>query len=316
MSQILTNDMHPSLGKLLEYHRKNMHLTREELSDGVCSSRYLLDLEKDNKQPTLYMMNLLCDKLNLNLFDEYALLIQHHNIETHKRIVELNEHIATHNLEAIRKLVAECDELSDFKYGEPYFFLIYLKTLILLCGNNDTEGAVSLAYSTIKEVYPSIGTNAFTCNNLTNSQLNLLLIAASYSADLGKQTQAKQLYVNVLSYLKHNLQAPQFVVNRNHHYEINLYSTIYFNYFSDFHDTGEYLEEYLDFLLDFQKNSKNETNQAKLFFCKAYILLHHGDKERAKIYYYAAYYNGLLLLGEETTTSIQNLLFPDGNPFS
>lgn len=310
-----TTACHPSFGELLKYHRNNLNMTRDQLSDGICSSRYIFDLERGDKHPTLFMINQLCDKLHINLYDEYSLILLHHDLDTHKRILKLNNCVADKDIETVRKLINEYKDFEAFQFGEPHYILTYFRTLDLLYNECDIGAAVDLAYNTLKEAHPELERGNQTPLALTNGELQLFYIAASYSIDVGKIEQAKYLYAHILSYLKKELSDSHYVVNRNRHFEINMYTNVYYNYFSDFHETGEYLEEYLDFLLDFQKNSKNETNQAKLFFCKAYILLHRGDKERAKIYYYAAYYNGLLLLGEETVTSIQDLLFPDGNPF-
>lgn len=315
MNQQNNTEQHPSFGELLRYHRNQSNLTRDQLSDGICSSRYIYDMEKGDKLPTLFMMNQLCDKLHINLYDEYSLILQRHNLETHERMLKLDACVHTKDISMVRKLIDEYKDLEDFQYGEPYFLLTYFKCLVLMHSENDKEAAVSLAYNTLKESYPEIDSEDFVFAKFSNSELQLVLIATTYSVDIGKAEQSKLLYKQTLSYLKRTLSDSEYVVNRNRHFEINLYSLLYYNYFSDFHTTGEFLEEYLDFILDFQKNSKNEMNQSRLFFCKAYIYLSRGETELARTYYYAAYYTGLILLGEKTVNAILNKLFPKGKPF-
>ena len=76
-----TNTVFVDFGDVLRYYRKKKGISQELLADGVCSREYIGLIEKGKNIPTLYMVDAFSKKMGINLFDAYALIIEHNDFD-------------------------------------------------------------------------------------------------------------------------------------------------------------------------------------------------------------------------------------------
>ena len=105
-----------NFGQTLKYYRKERHISQEDLSCGICDRKYVSNVENNKCIPSLYMVYLLSEKLNIDLFSKYAQTMRHKNIETHRLIEKISDSLrAEKTISEILPLLDCCKELEDFK---------------------------------------------------------------------------------------------------------------------------------------------------------------------------------------------------------
>ena len=108
------NNEHVDFGDVLRYYRKKARLSQEQLAEDVCTREYIVQIEKGGKIPTLYIVNALSRKMGINLYDAYAIIIDHNDFDTHNKIEELNEAIAAHDEKLLYHLALDYSSLPGF----------------------------------------------------------------------------------------------------------------------------------------------------------------------------------------------------------
>ena len=237
-----------SFGKILKYYRTKLSLTQDELAEGICSRKYISRLEKDLQIPTLDIVNKLSNKLEINIYDTYALILRHHNIETHIMIEKLNDNFSTSCIKNLKPLIDECFQLETFKTGEPFQILAYAQCLYYGEYKNNSEKAINIATSTLIQFFPNFMIESFDPLTLSNCELTLLLSLAVNYCRTGKFESATIIYNLMVKYLHKVLHQSHYVINKNHHFEMNLYGLVVYNCFITFRKNGQFYEKEIDFI--------------------------------------------------------------------
>lgn len=294
-----------SFGKVLKYYRTNLSLTQEELAEGICSRKYISKLEKDIQIPTLDIVNKLSNKLEINIYDTYALILRHHNIETHLLIENLNNNFSHSCLKNLKPLIDDYSQLEAFKTGEPFQILAYAQCLYYGTYEMNHNKAIVIAESALAQFYPNFMTPLFNPLTLSNSELTLFLSLAVNYCRAKKFDSASMIYNFTLNYLRKVLQQSHYVINKNHHFEMNLYGLVLFNCFITFRQDGQFFEDEIDFILDLLKATDNSFNLTKLLFMKAYICNVKNDKHSYNHFYNIAHHYGLFIYNEQELYSLE-----------
>ena len=79
------------IGEVIAYLRKKKGLSQAALADGICTREYLIKIENCRQYPTSAIINGLCQKLGIDIYEEYSLILRHGGFEHHNAIAELND---------------------------------------------------------------------------------------------------------------------------------------------------------------------------------------------------------------------------------
>ena len=294
-----------SFGKILKYYRTKLSLTQGELAEGICSRKYISRLEKDTQVPTLDMVNKLSNKLEVNIYDTYALILRHHNIETHIMIEKLNDNFSASCLKNLKPLIDEYSQLETFKTGEPFQILMYAQCQYYGQYENNPEKAIDIAVSTLTQFFPNFMIESFDPLTLSNCELTLLLSLAVNYCRTGKFESASIIYNLMVKYLHKVLHQSHYVINKNHHFEMSLYGLVIYNCFITFRKNGQFYEEEIDFILNLLRSSENSFNLTELLFMKAYICKSRNDNDAYNYFYNIARHYGMFLYSKQELDKIE-----------
>lgn len=294
-----------SFGKILKYYRTKLSLTQDELAEGICSRKYISRLEKDTQVPTLDMVNKLSNKLEVNIYDTYALILRHHNIETHIMIEKLNDNFSASCLKNLKPLIDEYSQLETFKTGEPFQILMYAQCQYYGQYENNPEKAIDIAVSTLTQFFPNFMIESFDPLTLSNCELTLLLSLAVNYCRTGKFESASIIYNLMVKYLHKVLHQSHYVINKNHHFEMSLYGLVIYNCFITFRKNGQFYEEEIDFILNLLRSSENSFNLTELLFMKAYICKSRNDNDAYNYFYNIARHYGMFLYSKQELDKIE-----------
>ena len=294
-----------SFGKILKYYRTKLSLTQDELAEGICSRKYISRLEKDTQVPTLDMVNKLSNKLEVNIYDTYALILRHHNIETHIMIEKLNDNFSASCIKNLKPLIDEYSQLETFKTGEPFQILMYAQCQYYGQYENNPEKAIDIAVSTLTQFFPNFMIESFDPLTLSNCELTLLLSLAVNYCRTGKFESASIIYNLMVKYLHKVLHQSHYVINKNHHFEMSLYGLVIYNCFITFRKNGQFYEEEIDFILNLLRSSENSFNLTELLFMKAYICKSRNDNDAYNYFYNIARHYGMFLYSKQELDKIE-----------
>lgn len=295
-------------GDVLRYYRTKEGLSQEQLADNICSREYISLIEKGKKIPTLYMVDAFSKKMGINLFDAYALVIEHNDFDTHLRIEELNDAINARNDDRLYQLAVEYAKLPGFSYGVPYQCIKHALSLYYANVSCDYEKAVQ---------YASEGLAVSGLTNLAGkaplpvSNLDICLLTAKAVALCrgGWHSEGRITFEYLRECVKLRFVQNLYVANRNRRFDIRMFAMTAFNicefFPNDCENNLKMLEDSIRILNRYECSSK----QPELLLYKARYLFDTGEHTAAVHCFNAGYY--MLLCGssaEEAVKTAQEIM--------
>lgn len=297
------------IGDIIKHYRIERGLSQDELAEGICSRKYISQLETHQNIPTLFIINALSSRLGVNLYDSYAILLQHHDIETHEKIVLLNNALAEANFNKIRSLIETYQSLPEFQQGEPMQFLKYGESVYLSNVLYEHSKAISIAKSALPND-PICITQTSQHTFFSNIELTLLNFIAVNNCRLGNLQEGKKYFDFLYDYLNQLFIQNHYVANRNNHFELRFFANLVYNDFCFFHKTEGFDSMKVDTVLDLLKSLHSHFNLAELLLCKTALLLEQNQVPEARKIYPLAHELGLYLYSEKEILELEKKLLP------
>ena len=214
-------DKFTHIGELISYLRKQQHMSQAELAEGICSREYIGQIEKGLKFPTTYMINLFCDKLDTNIYDEYALLIQHGGFTQHQMIMTINDHINPDKGHLLLELVTEYENSGIPIEGELLQYICYAKALYYGNINIQLEKAIDYCLKGLRSHYPNFTLNdSFASYRLSNIELTLLHCLLNQYYRVGEKALCIAGQKKLFAYLSKKLNTTDYIVHKKLHFEL------------------------------------------------------------------------------------------------
>lgn len=297
------------IGDIIKHYRIEKGLSQDELAEGICSRKYISQLETHQKVPTLFIINALSSRLGVNLYDSYAIMLQHHDIETHKKIVCLNEAFGEANFDKIRFLVDSYQALPEFQQGEPMQFLKYGECVY--CSNvlQEHSKAIAIAKSALPttSLFLSRTTNVV---SLSNIELTLLNFIAVNTCRIGNLSEGRKYFDFLYNYLDQLFTQHHYITNRNNHFELRFFANLVYNDYCFFKATSDFNAKKIDTVLKLLKSLHSHFDLPELLLCKVSLLLNQNQISEAKQLYPLAHELGLYLYSKEEMTELEKQILP------
>ena len=296
-----------TIGEIIRHYRKELGLSQEALSDGICHRKYISSIEQNKQIPTLDIINQLSDRLGVNLYETYALMLQHVNIETHKRIEELNKHSSVNEHSKLQALIQEYEVLPEFHHGEPFLALTQAKAMHLAWCKNDYHAVIALISDALVQEGVDIDTHSLSCT-LSNKTLTLLNSLAINHCRVGELFEGQRYFEFLIAYVDHYFKSNHYATNRNNQFELKFMVNLTYNYFLFFREKGNIALRKLDEILSLMKSLHNCYLLPELLFCKTYLLLANEESDVAQETYSTAHALGLYLYGEKYLVHLEKTI--------
>ena len=297
------------IGDIIKHYRIEKGLSQDELAEGICSRKYISQLETHQNIPTLFIINALSAKLGVNLYDSYAIMLQHHDIETHKKITSLNQALAEGDFDKIHFLVEAYRLLPEFQQSEPMQFLKYGESVYLSNISLEYSQAISVAKSALPN-NPLSNPQAIQHTYLSNIELTLLNFIAVNTCRLGDLQEGKKYFDFLYNYLNQLFIQNHFVANRNNHFELRFFANLVYNDFCFFHKMDGFDSKRIDNVLELLKSLHSHFNLPELLLCKTALLLEQSLISEAKRMYPLAHELGIYLYSEEEMQDLEQRILP------
>ena len=300
-------DKFTHIGEVISYIRKKQNMSQAELADGICSREYIGQIEKGNKFPTTYMVNLFCDKLDVNIYDEYALLLQHGGFAQHQMIMTINDHIEPEKGHLLLDLVTEYENSGVSIEGELFQSICYAKALYYGNIDRQIDKAITYCLEGIHSHYPDFTVNSsFDLYRLSNLEIVLLQCLFNQYYRMGDIALCITGHKKLHTYLSQKLHTTDFIIHKKLHFELTSLALLSHNIFICGQNDIPFSE-----LLDLIENSISllkmygySENLPKLLFDRTYLHYKLGDTKTFEISLSEAIAISNFFLGEEKTKEL------------
>lgn len=298
-----------TIGEIIKHYRKEKGLSQDALSNGICDRKHLSHIETNKCIPTLDIINQLSTKLQINLYENYALMLRHHNIETHFKIEELIKCYSPDKLKNLHSLIIEYENMPEFSSGEPLQQLLYAKCVYAANILNDHETAIQYAIEGLNV------NSTFTMDSSTryfsNIELSLLLTIMVNLFRMGKLDEGKKYFEVIHKYIVRFFSENHYATNRNNLFELRYLSNTTYNYFLFLKDMDDFDITCIDTTLNLIKTFHSDYMLPELLLCKTYFLLKENDINNAKSLYLLAHHLGLYLYSKDFQEHIEKTTLAD-----
>jgi len=117
------------IGEVIKEQRILKNISREELSQGICTEKYVYLIEKNERNPSAYILDQFSEKLGIDLFEYYQYL----NAKNKALVVEyrknFDRYVQLGDVEKLKKESIKASALDDFKC-EPLVYDIIIINLL------------------------------------------------------------------------------------------------------------------------------------------------------------------------------------------
>ena len=276
-------------GDVLRYYRTKAKLSQEQLAEGICTRVYVSQIEKNKQIPTLYMISAFSNKMGINLFDAYGLIIEHNDFDTHNKIELLNEAIHDCDDKRVYELAKEYAALPGFSSGAPlqsikYAFSLYYSNVL-----HDYEK--SIAYATEGLAVSGIPDADMTPTPMLSVMDLCLLLGKSVDLCRNGQLEEGRKYMEYMhESVRLRLTQNRYIANRNLRFDTNIFALTTFNICEFFPDDIENNMKIIEKAIALLYDHRSSNMQGELQLYEARYLYEMGDLEGAHDCFNAGYY--------------------------
>lgn len=286
-----------NFGEVLRYYRKQENISQESLAEGICSREYIIQIEKGSSVPTLYMIHALSRRMQINLFDAYAVVMEHHDLDTHRKIEKLNEAIALRDDNQAYSLAVQYSALPGFAHGVPlqcvkHAFSLYYSNVV-----RDYDRSVAYASEGL-EVSGISGPEEIRPAAVTHLDLCLLLVKSVDLCRAGKEEGRRYLEA-LYECVKSRVLENRYIANRNRRFDINLMAMAAYNLCEFFPGDAEPNILCLDETIRILRKHKCSNMWEELVLYKARYAYDRGELAEARTLFLSGYYSLLAFSRKE-----------------
>lgn len=293
-----------NVGIIIKHLRKEKGLTQAELSEGICSSRYLNKIENGICMPSLEIVNLFSKRLSVNIYRYYVSALRHKSLETHEKIEQLNEFLSPGQIHNLKPLIDELSSEKDFSDGEPFLILSYAKAVYENAVNSDPSSAlleIEAALNTFSDVQAFDGKQLL---ELTNVELNILLLSASLYKKCGKDEKSILYYSLLLKYLSACFKRSTYSIFEDSHHSLMLIGHILLSYVRSFPERYEELLPFVEKGILILSTYKSMENLPELLYIYSIYQKRLGNDDISNRNYDKAVSIGDLIYGKKRAMEI------------
>ena len=191
-------------GILLKELREVRGLTREQLAKGICTPKQIYRIEKGEFEPSLYLLNQLSIKFNVDLNEYYKMYFSVNTVNGYEGIQAINNAIALNDNDLIKSLIEKYENHKDFDKGENLQHIFYGKAI---CAYYKKNYKNSLNYC-LKGIM--IENALFTLDSITKSTysnvgLSIINFMSNNYMSLKRQDIANRILLDLLYVLETNI---------------------------------------------------------------------------------------------------------------
>lgn len=291
-------------GTFLKELREARNLTKEQLASGVCTRKEIYRIEKGEYQPSLYLLNKLSIKLNVDLNEYFKMYYTTKTAVGLIGIQEINDAIRLADITCLNEVIKKYENNDDFRQGENLQHIYYAKAICETHIGNYTE---SLEYC-MKGIF--IENALFTINTIiefmySNVGLAIINCISINYLNMKKSEVAYKILSDLLSLIENYYINSPYTMYQAGQFSKKMYINLQYNLSCIFlsNDELDKAEEILEKGIEYSIKENNLKCLPNLIYNKFKFLYKKGNFEEAAEYFVQA--KGLYKLVKQMNTCIE-----------
>ena len=296
-----------TIGEIVKFYRQRIGLSQSELSESICSRKYVGDVETGRSIPTLDIVTLFSQRLGVDLYSVYSSVYRYDDLETYSDCRKLNSAIAGHDISAINAFLEEFEENKRFASGEARQLICYSEAVVLSqkCKYKEAEDRVLEGLKERHPAYPDADRVGF-----SNVDYSLMLALAVNRGRQGKNRDAEELFDRLATDALAGI-ALKYDSEKNRAFYLNLLCSAICNKYYYCDTKPEKILSEIDKALDYQRTNSRSHMICELLLCKAGLLKKSCKEAEAQEVYRQAEAIGEFYYGKERFEVLKNYLIKD-----
>lgn len=141
-----------NIGSVIEEYRNKLDISRKELTEGICSEKYLYMIEKGERNPSTELTRRLGNRMGVDLFEYYGYLDCKDPIGVKNVMKMFNKYRMENDINSLTEATLEAMNLPDFQKAPWMYAIEYNKYHIKILGNGEVLDSINKLPSTISEM--------------------------------------------------------------------------------------------------------------------------------------------------------------------
>lgn len=231
-----------NFGDLVKQLRENNHMTQLQLSSLIgYSEKQLRRIEQNKCMPSVDLLHQLSKIYNLDLNHYYKISFNNLSIEAYNQFITLNNAIFANNVNVIKTLITEYENLPHFKYGENLQLILYGKALCSSLIDSDYHTSLDYCLKGLKVDYKNFTINNIETHTFSNVSYAIINCMSCNYLALNQASIALKINLSLIKNIETFILNLSYPLYRSTEYCSKLYQVALYNTANLYVDEGEYL---------------------------------------------------------------------------
>jgi transcriptional regulator with XRE-family HTH domain len=245
------------IGNIIEKYRNLYNMSRKELSEGICSEKYIYLIEKNKRTPSANMIKLLGDKMGVDLFSYYEYLDCINPLEVSEYMKQFKMYRTKLEPQLLYKSTIEAMKSEDFQ-NKPWIYEIKLNKLFYnIFVKNGYEESLILINKMLKEIEIKYLKSIYVAN--------LYVLQSTCYIFLGDPLNAREATLSSYEIIKNKYKIKGYE---------RIITTVRINVMSVYYQLGEY-DSVINEGNDFLKYKHETDSYERIHFIYFYLAFAH-----------------------------------------
>lgn len=298
-------------GVLLRELRESRGFTREQLSNNICTPKQIYRIEKGDFEPSLYLLNQLSIKFNMDLNEYFKMHFASNTILAYEGIKQINDAISNNDLYKLKNLIAIYEEAEEFYHGENLQHILYGKALCSALLDKNYELSLHYCIEGIQVECPDFSIDNISLYSYSNVGLSILNCISCNYFTMDQQDKGLKVLFDILFMLEKYVLSSPYPMYQASQYSKKIYQGTINNICYHLMSKGDIKNAlyYIDIGIDFSIKEDNLFYLPELYHMKFRLLYATNDYDAAR-----KYYNIVLCLFEITKQDDKLKLLKETTP--
>lgn len=286
-------------GELLRELRESRNITREQLAQNICTPKQIYRIERGEYEPSLYLLNQLSIKFNVDLNDYFKMYFSSKSIIAFEGIKSINKAVENNDIIAVNTLIKKYENLPDFKQGENLQHILYGKALCAALISQNYPQSLQYCIDGLKIEAPDFSIDNISQNIYSNVGLALLNCMSRNYMALNKLNTGIKILMDMLSVIEGYILESPYPMYQSSEFSKKIYQNTLYNLSVHLLKLGEIKNalNYVNKGIDFSLKEYNLRFLPELLFIKFRLLYRIENYTESKEYYHQAK-NLLIILNQ------------------
>lgn len=206
------------IGAVIKKFRKQLKLSQAELAEGICNKDHLCAIENGKNDPNNHILEHLSRRLNVNLLEYRYDISLHGSLEIHEMIVNLNSFLYSDDTEGLREYISQCENITEFKSGEPLLLLLYCKASVAF-DDECFDDTIQHCHEAFRAMNLPLDFNEQIIAEMSNVGILIIKLYGVTLHTLERHYEAYAVYMHLYNQFHFVLTSPVYDLNKVLHFQ-------------------------------------------------------------------------------------------------